>query len=99
MKIKEWKEAMEVEMDALEKNKTWDLVELPLGKKLVGCKWVFTMTHKVDGSLEHYEARLAVKGYTQTYGIDYLETFALVEKMNVVRILLSLATNCGWSLQ
>ena len=90
---------MEVEMDALEKNKTWDLVELPLGKKLVGCKWVFTMTHKVDGSLEHYKARLAVKGYTQTYGIDYLETFALVEKMNVVRILLSLATNCGWSLQ
>ena len=39
---------MKVEIDALEKNKTWDLVELPLGKKLVGCKWDFTVKHKAD---------------------------------------------------
>ena len=67
-------------MDALQKNKTWELVDLPIGKKLVGCKWVFTVKFKGDGSLERYKVRLVAKGYTQTYGLDYQETFDLVEK-------------------
>ncbi|KAI5335126.1 hypothetical protein L3X38_025259 [Prunus dulcis] len=49
---------MNVEMDALNKNKTWDLVPLPRGKKVVGCKWVFTLKHKADGSIDRYKARL-----------------------------------------
>ena len=67
-------------MDALQKNKTWELVDLPIDKKLVGCKWVFTVKFKGDGSLERYKVRLVAKGYTQTYGLDYQETFDLVEK-------------------
>ena len=54
---------------------------------------------KADGSLERYKARLVAIGCTQTYGIDYLETFAPIAKMNIVRILLSLETNHRWSLQ
>ncbi|KAL5823155.1 hypothetical protein ACOSQ4_021055 [Xanthoceras sorbifolium] len=96
---KNWRNAMKVEMEALEKNETWDLVKLPKGKKPVECKWVFTVKYKSDGTLERYKARLVAKGYTQTYGIDYLETFAPVAKMNTVRVLLSLATNFGWNLQ
>jgi len=93
-----WRIAMHEEMEALHKNKTWDLVKLPNGKKVVGCKWVLTIKHKADGSVERYKVILVAKGFTQTYGIDYEETFAPVAKMNSIRILLSIAANLDWPL-
>ena len=79
-----WKLAMNEEMSALNKNHTWEIIDHPKDKKLVGCKWVYTIKFKADGSLERYKARLVAKGYTQTHGIDYQETFAPVAKMNTV---------------
>lgn len=94
-----WKSAMVEEMKALQKNSTWEMVELPLNKKTVGCKWVFTVKYKSDGTIDRYKARLVAKGYTQTYGIDYQETFAPAAKMNTVRVILSLAVNLDWPLR
>jgi Reverse transcriptase (RNA-dependent DNA polymerase)/Integrase core domain/gag-polypeptide of LTR copia-type/GAG-pre-integrase domain len=97
-KHSKWVSAMNEELEALSRNKTWELVTLPVGKKTVGCRWVFKIKYKSDGTVERYKARLVAKGYTQTYGIDYKETFAPVTKMNTVRTVMSIATNCDWPL-
>ncbi|XP_061348292.1 uncharacterized protein LOC133293706 [Gastrolobium bilobum] len=94
-----WKEAMNVEMKALQKNSTWDLVPLPTGKKPIGCKWVFTVKLKADGSLDRYKARLVAKGYAQKYGVDYQDTFAPVAKLNTICIMISITANRDWPLK
>ncbi|RVW84320.1 Copia protein [Vitis vinifera] len=99
LKISEWKKAVQDEIDALEKNGTWTITDLPVGKRPVGCKWIFTIKYKADGSVEKFKARLVARGFTQSYGIDYQETFAPVAKLNTIRILLSLAVNQDWCLQ
>ena len=65
-------------MDFLAKNKTWDLVELPEGRIVFGCKWVFKLKKNVDGSIERYKVRLVAKGYSQVEGIDFHEIFSPV---------------------
>ncbi|KAH9726797.1 hypothetical protein KPL70_008430 [Citrus sinensis] len=60
-----WTKAMNEEMEALQKNATWELVSLPKGRKTIGCRWVFTIKLRADGSIDRYKARLVAKGYTQ----------------------------------
>ena len=93
-----WKQAMQLEMSALLQNKTWDLTDLPPGKQVVGCRWVFTVKHNPDGSVERLKARLVAKGYTQTFGVDFFETFSPVARLNSVRIIISLAATFDWPL-
>ena len=66
-----WKDAMDKEIKALESNQTWETVTLPIGKKAIGCKWVFKVKLKANGTSERYKARLVAKGYNQKFGIDY----------------------------
>ena len=94
-----WKAAMNKEMASLQKNQTLELVDRPIEKQPIGCKWIFTVKYKVDGIIDRFKAKLVAKGYTQTYGIDYTKTFVLVAKINTVQVLLSLAANFVWPLQ
>jgi len=83
---KKWEITMQEEYDSLIVNNTWSLVPLLKGKKPISCKWVFKIKHGVDG----YKARLVARGFTQTFGIDYNETFAPVAKFVSIRCILAL---------
>ena len=81
----EWTNACQYEIDALSKNKTWELVDLLPGHKAVKSKWVFKL--KADG---RYRARLVAKGFMQILGIDYDETFSPIARFESIRLLLAL---------
>ena len=95
----DWKMAMDSEYSALMNNKTWHLVPPQKGRNVIGCKWVYKIKRKKDGSLDRYKARLVAKGFKQRYGIDYEDTFSPVIKHSTIRIILSLAIFRGWSLR
>ena len=75
---KEWQQAADLEYESLLENETWDLVDLPRGRKAEESRWVFKVKHHSDGQVERYKCRLVAKGYSQMYGTDYDETFSPV---------------------
>ncbi|KAG8472744.1 hypothetical protein CXB51_034629 [Gossypium anomalum] len=86
-----WMFAMQEEMESLHKNKTWDLVKLPKGKKTVRCKWVFKKKEGTPGVEEpKYKARLLAKGYSQVLGVDFTDVFSPVVKHSSIRALLGI---------
>jgi hypothetical protein len=96
---KDWVATMDKEHEALLKNNTWHLVPRPKDKNIVGCKWVYKVKHKADGTVERYKAQLVAKGFKQQYGIDYEESFSPVVKAATIRLILSIAVSKGWSLR
>eukprot|EP00253_Pinus_taeda_P019928 PITA_19928 len=94
-----WKAAMKVEMVALGKNGTWDLVELPKDRKTVGCKWVFKLKRGVNDTEDRYKTRLVAKGFSQKPGIDFHEIFSPVVKIVSIRIVLALVVLLDLELQ
>ena len=96
-KIK-WENAMNEELSALAKNKTWELVPRPKDRKVIGCKWVYKVKRTPDGTPERYKARLCAKGFSQREGIDYNETFAPVVRYDSVRALLALAAQQNYEI-
>ncbi|CAI7866509.1 unnamed protein product [Closterium sp. NIES-53] len=92
----EWKKAMESELKSIEENGTWELVELPKGRKAITSKWLFKIKSDADGKIERYKSRLVAKGYQQKEKVDYKELFAPVVKLTTLRTLLAGAAIKGW---
>lgn len=88
-----WEKAMKDEISSLIENRTWDIVPLPIGKNVIGCRWGFSIKYNSDGNPERYKARLVAQGFTQQYLLDYTETFAPVARMTSFRLIMSLAVN------
>lgn len=89
---------MDVEIDAIVRNKTWELVDLPNGEKTVGVKWIYKTKLNESGKVDKLKARLVAKGYTQEYGIDYSEVFAPVARLDTIRLVIAVAAIHGWIL-
>ena len=98
VKDKEWKMAMDEEMQALTDNKTWFLVLRKDEIKPIGCKWVYKVKYNSDGSISRFKARLVAKGYAQNFGLHYEETFGLVVRMSTISIVIALAAEKQWKL-
>ncbi|KAG8483480.1 hypothetical protein CXB51_023157 [Gossypium anomalum] len=93
-----WKRAMSDEIAMIEKNQTWELVPRPDKRKVIGVKWVYRAKQNADGSLNKLKARLVVKGFSQKYGLDYMETFAPVARLDTIRLLVALAAQMEWKI-
>ena len=85
-------------MQSIAQNKTWKLTVLPPGRQAIGCKWVFALKLKADGSIDRYKARLVAKGFSQVEGIDFCETFAPVARLSSIRVLLALGAHYDWEI-
>ncbi|CAI7902683.1 unnamed protein product [Closterium sp. NIES-54] len=82
----EWKKAMESELKSIEENGTWELVELPEGRKAITSKWLFKIKSDADGKIERHKSRLVAKGYQQKEKVEYKELFAPVRSFMVVNV-------------
>nr|KYP42748.1 Retrovirus-related Pol polyprotein from transposon TNT 1-94 [Cajanus cajan] len=88
--VSQWMAAMHEEIEALHRNKTWELVDLPKGRKAIGCKWVYKIKRDGNDQVERYRARLVVKGYAQKEGIDFNEIFSPVVRLTTIRVVLAM---------
>jgi len=94
-----WKGAMDREIQSLQQAGTWETVLRPPGKNIVGCKWVYQLKRKADGSVDKHKARLVAWGFSQIYGVDYLDTYSPVAKLASFQTILTLAARFDWEVE
>jgi hypothetical protein len=91
-----WRAVMKAKMDAVEKNHTWELADLPHGHRAITLKWVFKLKRDEVGAIIKHKARLVARGFLQREGIDFDDAFAPVARLESVRLLLALVAQEGW---
>ena len=91
-----WQKAMKEEIASIYANRTWSLVPLPPDKKAITSKWVFKLKPGINGETTRFKARLVARGFEQTDGVDFVETFAPVVRWETIRILVAIAVHLNW---
>jgi hypothetical protein len=90
---------MDRKISTLEQARTWTTVPHPTGKNVVGCKWVFRLKRKVDGSIDKYKARLVMREFTQIYSVDYYNTYYPVTHLTSFCLILAIAARNNWEVE
>ena len=83
-----WVDAMVEECDSIVRNSAWEIIPRPMGKSVVGSRWIYKVKQVVDGSIEKHKGRFLAQGFSQIEGIDYEETFAPVIRYSSIRTIL-----------
>ena len=83
---------MDEKIKSIQKNDTWELVNLPIGQKAIGVKQLYKVQKNFKGEVERCKARLVAKGYSQRSGSDYDEVFAPIARLETIRLTISLVT-------
>ena len=96
IKYESWKKAMDEEIEAIEKNQTWKLVNLPEGKDAIGVKCIYKTKFDANANVVKHKARLVAKGFSQQPGIDYNETFSPIARLDTVRTVLAIERHHKW---
>ena len=92
-----WEQAMDEEIECIEKNQRWELVDVPKDKDVISVKWIYKIKKHADGNVQKHKARMVERGFTHQPGIDFNETFARVARMDTVRIVLAIDAQNKWS--
>ena len=94
----EWEKAITDKLALMGKYNIWDVVEEPPDTNILGCRWVFQIKCDANGKIQKYKARLVAQGFTQIYGLDFLDTFAPVSHLSAIRAVIALAASEDWEL-
>jgi hypothetical protein len=95
---KKWVDSMTEEYKSITKNDVWEVVPRPKNKHVVSSKWIYKLKHTRDISIEKHKERFVARGFSQKEGIDYEETFSLVDIYTSIRTIIALATKMKWKL-
>ena len=87
---------MDEEIECIEKNKTWELVDVPKEKDVISIKWFYKTKQDANGNLQKHKERMVTRGFTQQPSIDFNETFAPVRHMDTIRTVMSIAAQNKW---
>jgi len=87
----EWKEAILTEIECLVKNDTWNIVDRPKSRDVIGCRTILRNKCRPDGTIDKRKARVVAQGFSQRPGLDYRDTFVPVARLSSVRLLIALA--------
>jgi hypothetical protein len=94
----EWRSAVNEEFQSLQQNNTWEISDLPEGRKAIGCRWIFKRKRDKNGAIIRYKARLVAKGYSQTEGIDYQNVYSPVVNSSALRTILAFCVTNGFEI-
>ena len=93
-----WKKAMEEEIRMIEKNNTWELVDIPREREFVSLKWIYKIKLNQEGDIKNHKARLVARGFTQKPGIDFYETFSSIARLDAIRTVIDVTSKKKWKI-